>query len=148
MKDEKFRNIVLAMDGSVLSLKAASYAVPLAQDQNAKLYAVAVVKVHQAAAFRGSTATVEKFVRGQAGAAQKWLDDVRRVSDKNGVRFESRVIKTKNSVPEEIIRYAANKKSDLIVMGTRGRTGFKKMLLGSVASAVVSHAGCPVLVVR
>ena len=76
------------------------------------------------------------------------MNSVKEDADKNNVKFESRVIKTTTSVPEEIIEYAKDKKSDLIVMGTRGRTGFKKMLLGSVASAVVTHAGCPVMVVR
>lgn len=76
------------------------------------------------------------------------MGSIRKDADKNNVKFESRVIKTTTSIPEEIIKYAKDKKSDLIVMGTRGRTGFKKMLLGSVASAVVTHAGCTVMVVR
>lgn len=69
-------------------------------------------------------------------------------AEENNVRFESKVIKTRTNIPEEIIEYAKDKRSDLIVMGTRGRTGFKKALLGSVASAVVTHAGCPVMVIR
>lgn len=148
MTNEKFANIVVAIDGSNLSMKAADYAVSLAKEQNAKVSAVAVVKFHQSDAFRGSTATLQKFVKKQADIAQKWLDSARAEADKNGVRFESKVIKTRSSVPEEIIDYARDKKSDLIVIGTRGRTGFKKIVLGSVASAVVTHAGCPVMVIR
>ena len=52
------------------------------------------------------------------------------------------------SVTGAIIDYAANKDIDLIVIGTRGRTGLKRFLLGSVANAVVQHAHCPVLLVR
>ncbi|MDE1829195.1 MAG: universal stress protein [Thaumarchaeota archaeon] len=148
MTNEKFTNIVVAIDGSDLSKKAADYAVSLAKEKNAKISAVAVVKFHQTDAFRGSTATLEKFIRKQAEIAQKWLDSVRTEADENNVRFESKVIKTRTNVPEEIIKYAKDKRSDLIVMGTRGRTGFKKVLLGSVASAVVTHAGCPVMVIR
>ena len=141
-------NIVVAIDGSGLSLKAAKHAVSMAKEQDAKVYAVAVVKFHQSDAFRGSTSTLQKFIQKEAEIAQKWLDSVGADADRNNVRFESKVIKTTSSIPEEIIKYAKGKRSDLIVMGTRGRTGLKKILLGSVAQAVVTHASCPVTVVR
>jgi len=49
---------------------------------------------------------------------------------------------------EEITRVAKERKADLIVIGTRGYTGLKHMVLGSTAEKVVRYAGCPVLVVR
>ena len=52
------------------------------------------------------------------------------------------------SIIELIVDYAANKDTDLIVIGTRGRTGLKRLIIGSVASGVVQHAHCPVLLVR
>ena len=148
MTNEKLSNIVVAMDGSELSKKAAAYAVSMAKERNAKVSAVAVVKFHQTDAFRGSTQTLEKFIRKQAEIAQGWLEEAREDAVSNNVRFESKVVKTRTNIPEEIIKYANGKKSDLIVLGTRGRTGFKKAILGSVASAVVSHASCPVMVIR
>lgn len=53
-------------------------------------------------------------------------------------------------VPAEyvLLEYAEKEKTDLIVVGTRGQSGFKKLLLGSVASAVVNYAHCPVIVVK
>ena len=51
-------------------------------------------------------------------------------------------------VPASIVNYAENTGVDLIVVGTRGRSGFKRLLLGSVASDVVTYAHCPVLVVK
>ena len=48
----------------------------------------------------------------------------------------------------EIIGFADKEKVDLIILGTRGRTRFKKLLLGSVADGVVTHSSCPVMVVR
>lgn len=148
MTGEKFAKILVAIDGSDLSMKAADYAVSLAKEQNAIVSAVSVVKFHQSDAFRGSTDTLVKFIRKQADIAEGWLDSVRTKADKNGIRFESRVIKTRSNIPEEIIKYAEDKKTDLIIMGTRGRTGFKKAILGSVASAVVTHASCPVMVIK
>ena len=47
-----------------------------------------------------------------------------------------------------ILNYAESENVDLIVMGTRGRSGFRRVLLGSVASAVLSYARCPVMIVR
>jgi nucleotide-binding universal stress UspA family protein len=58
------------------------------------------------------------------------------------------VIIAEESIVSEIIEFAERENIDLIIMGTRGRTGFKKLLLGSVASGVVNFAHCPVLVIR
>jgi nucleotide-binding universal stress UspA family protein len=49
---------------------------------------------------------------------------------------------------ERIVRAARGQRADLIVMGTHGHTGFTRLVLGSVAGRVVSHARCPVLTVR
>jgi nucleotide-binding universal stress UspA family protein len=53
-----------------------------------------------------------------------------------------------SSAADEIIRYAQEKEVDLIVVGTKGRSGMSKVLLGSVASKVVTYSPCSVLVVR
>ena len=52
------------------------------------------------------------------------------------------------SIIESIIDYATRKNIDLIVIGTRGRTGLKRFFMGSVANGVIQHAHCSVLVVR
>jgi nucleotide-binding universal stress UspA family protein len=49
---------------------------------------------------------------------------------------------------DEIVRLAADEKADLVVMGTQGRTGLERLLLGSVAERVIRRAPCPVLTVR
>ena len=51
-------------------------------------------------------------------------------------------------MPNAIIEYAAKQHADLIIMGTRGRAGTKQLLLGSVASAVVAHVMCLVLLMK
>ena len=58
------------------------------------------------------------------------------------------VLLRSKSVIESIVSYADKNKVDLIVIGTKGLTGFKKLLLGSVARGVIDHGHCPVLLVR
>jgi len=70
------------------------------------------------------------------------------MAEKKGVKAKPHTSGTVGSVVQAITDYAASEKIDLIVMGTRGMGGFKKMLLGSVSSGVVTHAQCAVLVVR
>lgn len=53
-----------------------------------------------------------------------------------------------SSIVGEIVGFADKEKVDLIILGTRGRTGFQKLLLGSVAEGVVNHSSCPVMIVR
>jgi len=63
-------------------------------------------------------------------------------------RFETAIIEAETSAASTIVDYAESKNVDLIIIGSKGRTGLKKMLVGSTASAVVKYAHCPVLVVR
>ena len=82
--------------------------------------------------------------------AQQWLDKVKMSAEEQNVRnFKSIIIEDISSrVGYAIVNYAESKNIDLIVIGTRGRSGLKKLLLGSVASDVVTYAHCPVMVVR
>jgi nucleotide-binding universal stress UspA family protein len=77
--------------------------------------------------------------------AQKWFEKVR---EKIDVEFKTDVIIAEESIVKEIIEYSERENIDLIVIGTRGRTGFKKVFLGSVASGVLNFAHCPVLIVK
>jgi nucleotide-binding universal stress UspA family protein len=65
-----------------------------------------------------------------------------------GVNIWSEIVEGPFSLVGEIVNYAENNHIDLIVTGSRGRTGFKKVLLGSVASGIVTYAHCPVLVIK
>jgi len=62
--------------------------------------------------------------------------------------FETAIIEAETSAASTIVDYAESKNVDLMVIGSKGRTGLKKMLVGSTASEVVKYAHCPVLIVR
>jgi nucleotide-binding universal stress UspA family protein len=64
------------------------------------------------------------------------------------VNLQTDMIFATKSIAAEIVEYADKPKVDLIIVGTRVRSGLKRMLLGSVASEVVKYADCPVLIVK
>ena len=70
------------------------------------------------------------------------------MASEQGVKFTTETVLDVASAADSIGNYAEGKKADLIVIGTKGRTDLKRLLLGSVASGVVTHASCPVLITR
>ena len=76
------------------------------------------------------------------------VDEVVRSAETKNVKATGIILGPAVSIVETIIDHAAKNNVDLIVVGTRGRTGFKKLLLGSVSTGILSHADCSVLVVR
>ncbi|HZD36527.1 MAG TPA: universal stress protein [Nitrososphaeraceae archaeon] len=71
----------------------------------------------------------------------------KKIADKN-ISIQIKALVAIDSVATEIVHYAEQNSIDLIVMATRGKTGVKRMLLGSVALHVITYAHCPVLVTR
>jgi universal stress protein A len=86
---------------------------------------------------------IEKSVRA---SAQKRLKALLARAQKRGVRATALLLE--GAPHDAIVRAAKSKRADLVVLGTHGRTGLTKFLLGSVASRVVATAPCPVLSVR
>ena len=81
--------------------------------------------------------------------AEEWFNRIRKKSkEENNIKLDTDIVIATKSVVAEIVDYAENQKIDLIVIGTRGRSGFKKLLVGSVASGVIAYSHCPVLVVK
>ena len=69
-------------------------------------------------------------------------------TDSTDSSFETAIIEAETSAASTIVDYAESKNVDLLVIGSKGRTGLKKMLVGSTASEVVKYSHCPVLIVR
>ena len=89
-----------------------------------------------------------KELEQERSAAKQWMENIKqKVKDKK-VSFRSEVIDGVIAAEAIIVDYAESQNINLIVVGTRGRSGFSKVLLGSVASKVVAYAHCPVLVVK
>jgi nucleotide-binding universal stress UspA family protein len=80
--------------------------------------------------------------------AYRWLESIALSSQKKNIITEIQVLVATDSVPVEILNYAEKNKIDLIIVGTKRKTGPERVLLSSVASYVITHAQCPILVVR
>ena len=84
--------------------------------------------------------------------ADKILGEAELLGDKEKVKVDKAIIvassSSSSSCSAAIIDYAKRNNVDLIVIGTKGMTGLKHFLLGSVANSIISHAHCPVLAVR
>ncbi|MDA4112023.1 MAG: universal stress protein, partial [Thaumarchaeota archaeon] len=89
-----------------------------------------------------------QFIGAAERDAKQIVDEAVQKAKKESANASGEAMRTVSSVVECIIDKADNEAADLIIMGTRGLGGFKRLLLGSVSSGVVSHANCAVLVVR
>jgi len=136
-----FERIVVAIDGSLESSKTLPAALEVAARFGS---AVTVVHVREHAKFEGSDVDLGPDVDPERLVA----DAVARFTERGiDARGELRRV-SPNETPQQIVQVAADVNADLIVMGTRGMTEWKSMMLGGVANKVVHQAHCPVLLVR
>ena len=147
-----YERILVATDGSELSELAVTSAIDLAILMNAELVAVKVVHHYPTSYFEGSLLLSQMEVsrlQKQADAeAQRVVDVVKEKAQAKGVKSTQAVIMKSELVSEAIIQAARVHKSDLIVMASHGRRGFKRLLMGSETLHVLTHSHTPVLVLR
>ena len=145
----RIKKILVPIDGSDCSLYAAKHAVKLTKDENAQLLCIHVIGSVPYYGFIGSPPAIEQYDKDLEEKAQSWFDKVRNMARNEGIsELKTETFSGVKSIIESIIDYAASKDIDLIVIGTRGRTGLKRFVMGSVANGIVQHAHCPVLLVR
>lgn len=144
----------MCVDGSESSVKAADQAIEMAKKHDARLIALNVVVSQLGYAYSSGAfglvtpSTINDLLDKSKQEAKKWFDDIEKKATAQGVTFKTEMVASPTSVVPAIVDYADKNKVDLIVIGTKGRSGFTKLLLGSVASGVVTYASCPVMVVK
>ena len=144
----QMRKILVPIDGSECSLNAAKYAIKVAKDENADLFCIHVIS-SVPYGYASSPPAIDQYFKDIEEKAQSWFDKVRDMAKNEGIpELKTETFADVKSVIGSIIDYATSRDVDLIVIGTRGRTGLKRFLMGSVANGVVQHAHCPVLLVR
>jgi nucleotide-binding universal stress UspA family protein len=156
MQDMKrgFAKILVAVDGSQPSMNAAVRAITLANEYQARLTGLYVVPSNIGYGYLDDNtlsewpAEIRRIVSNVIMKGEGYLDRIKERAIDNAIQFESKVILGGSSVVRAIIEYAEKNDIELIVMGTIGISGFKRLLLGSTASGVVTYAHCPVLLVK
>ena len=94
---------------------------------------------------------MKKVYAKDRNESQRWANQIIDNAKVNGIKVSTKILMvptTSSSTPAAIVTYAEQNNIDIIVMGTRGRSGFKKMLLGSTALGVLTYAHCPVMIVK
>jgi nucleotide-binding universal stress UspA family protein len=153
--DKKITKILIGIDGSDSSLNAAKYAIDLSKKFNSEIILLSIVpsKIHHGDSSGVFGMVSPSYLSDYRKEAEEWFKEfIDQVKDNESFDIEKRiitdVITSPFSIAASILNYAEERNVDLIIIGTRGNSGLKKMLLGSVASDVVTYSYCPVLVIK
>jgi nucleotide-binding universal stress UspA family protein len=147
-----FKKILIPTDGSALSAQAANAGITFARQIGAEVVALNVTQPFAATiGFDGMAAayaiTDEDYEKASAEQADKYLKAILDRASTGGVKAEFRAVSNFN-VADGIVQAAQESKCDLIFMGSHGRSGLSRLLLGSVTNKVLSLATVAVLVYR
>lgn len=142
-----FSNILVPFDLTNQSIRAFKAALNIAKKFDSKITLLTCLEGdawhHK---FYDSRADNE-LIKKQKKVTQTHITKLEQQATKYGISVNSQILKSK-SVVKDITTYAKSRKYDLIVMGSHGKTGADKLILGSVANGVTQKASCPVLIIK
>jgi nucleotide-binding universal stress UspA family protein len=143
-----FNNILVPVDGSETSFAAIDKAASLAKAFGSKVTVVQVLTLdpYVAAEYISISQTNELIERARK-ALQESLNQAKDKFAEYGVEVETKILEGQ-VIQREIVKEAEKIAADLIVIASHGRTGIKKLVLGSVAQSVLAEGTIPVLIVR
>jgi nucleotide-binding universal stress UspA family protein len=154
MTGSGYRNILVPTDGSDLALQALGEALTLAELSDATIHALYVVDDGKVAELASGSGIDDVSVDGDIdGLFERFeaigehaIDDLREAAADRGLTLTTA---TRSGLPEEeILAYAGDNEIDLLVMGTHGRRGIERYILGSTTERVLRKSPVPVLAVR
>ena len=144
-----YQRILVPVDGSVAALGGLHEALRLAKDQHASLRLVHVVDELMLDSAYAPTAHYPAFVDAVRAAGKRVLENMTAVAREQGIAAETELLEVVGGqAADKILEAARNWRADLIVMGTHGRRGIRRLLLGSDAGLVLHGSPVPVLMVR
>ncbi len=136
-------------------MKAVDYAINIAKKYDSELIALHVLYSQIGFAFYTETATglitpnsINELIEQAKREAEKWFDEIQERCKNAKLQVKTEAVITAISVVEAIISYSEKENIDLIVIGSRGRSAFRKLILGSAASGIMTFAHCPVMVIK
>jgi len=145
MNFKSIQKILVPTDGSDYSMRAAEYGIGIAKMLSAQIlvvYVIDEVVINQISKATESD-SVERELKENG---QHYVNYVLGLAEKVGVKSSSLLVKGRPY--EQIVHLARELSIDLVVMGTYGRRGADRVLIGSVAERVIEYAPCPVLVIK
>jgi len=142
--------VIVAFDGSKDSAKAMKLAVSLASKFLSEVIVVHVYSSPSVGFGAASGVPIPDYRAledAKKDSARKTLSQGLALAKEEGINAKGELIEAP-SVVEALVEFATKEGADMIVVGTRGMTGFKKLLLGSVSTGLANHSPCPVLIAR
>ncbi|MEA5389285.1 universal stress protein [Haloarculaceae archaeon H-GB11] len=154
MTESGYQNILLPTDGSDLALEALRESLTLAELSGATIHVLYVVDDAKIAELASGTGIddvsldgdVDGLFRRFEAIGEHALDDLREAATGRGVALTTAI--RKGLPEEEILAYVDEEEIDLLVMGTHGRRGIERYILGSTTERVLRQSPVPVLTVR
>ncbi|WP_428325606.1 universal stress protein [Nitrosopumilus sp.] len=141
------QKILVPFDGSGYSQKAFDKALEIAEKFGSKLIVVTVLQSKVSDSTGISLERMQEIQDEEKDAATVMLKELESQANAKSVAFLMEVIHNPSS-SDGIVTFAEKNNVDLIVIGSHGRTGFRKIVLGSVANGVLANAKCPVLITK
>ncbi|AAB85490.1 MULTISPECIES: universal stress protein [Methanothermobacter] len=142
-----YSKILLPTDGSKQANKAAEHAIWIARESGAEIIALTVMETSSLVGLPADDLIIRLREMLEEEASRS-LEAVKKLVEESGADIKLTVRTDEGSPAEAILRTVEKEGVDLVVMGTSGKHGLDRFLLGSVAEKVVRSAGCPVLVVH
>ena len=142
-----FSNILVPIDLSNQSIRAFKAALNIAKNYNSKITILTCIEGDAWHHYFYDSRANNELIKKQKKVIQTQIAKLEALAKKSNVNIKSQIIKSK-SVVKDITTFAKSRKFDLIVMGSHGRTGVDKLILGSIANGVVQKASCPVLLIK
>ena len=148
------KKILVPVDGSETSFKAANYAIHFAKLVNAELIPVNIVEdVKQGGAIGlqakyGNVSIVKAFKKARKLSAEGWLKKIENSAEKLGVQAKSVILDAEGKNEKKMVtEYAVKNNIDIIIIGSKGGSRFRTLWIGGFANSVLHHSTVPVLVV-
>lgn len=158
MQEKPFSRVLVAIDGSISSMRTIDYAISIAMKNNSQLVILYVIDVYKypylpSSIILAPTFGSEKYLEERNEAEGQMNKIKEKYKQKTNNNIDSKELKTEivegaKSAATTIMEYAESENIDLIIIGSKGKTSFKKLLLGSVSSDIIKNAHCAVLVIR
>jgi nucleotide-binding universal stress UspA family protein len=155
--NNKISKILVPIDGSELSRRAADYAIFLSSKLGTELCIIHVLNnipyEHNVGTYGlydiETPDEIKQILQEERDITKEWFDEIKASANKKNIQvIKTELVATRSSIESAIASYAERNRVDLIVIGPAGHSGFKKLVLGSVASGVIKHSPCPVMMIK